>query len=378
MDRVEPPTLKRGVVGSVAFNVASRDLIYEVAREDGVSEEPVVDLVPEKRLAYSAACPVSITEPGGGGVARGTVLCCRPAEDPGKVTYTVMIAEGSTARYETDVEGGRLKYCALVEGEGDAADERCGGGRQRPRDATGKSDGSRGSRSRPAAANTTPKSAGRGAAPAVRRDGGAPVEREIQQTRGEARVPSSITCRVAKTPTFEEEASTGSQIVGPRVPAAKTASESAAGDATTIAAARKRGREGPPVPADAVSGQAKRSPRTAAGGSQDRRASPGTAGSLPDPVCPVGGTLMVMSVPAWLQKTRRMQKNLLCELARVPIRMVFLNEDDVQVHCLGLERVQHLSRSRLNTVGHRREPKLWKQWEIAPLSNCVVCVMLHL
>jgi len=92
---------------------STKDLLYEVVYKDGnVQEGKIVDEVTEKKLAYAANCPVTVTNNGDGSEVEGTVLLPKPSStDPNTMQYTVMmVINGSLACYEDGIDATRIKY----------------------------------------------------------------------------------------------------------------------------------------------------------------------------------------------------------------------------------------------------------------------------
>ena len=91
---------------------STKDLLYEVVYKDGnVQEGKIVDEVTESKLAYAANCHVTVTNNGDGSEVEGTVLLPKPSStDPNTIQYTVMITDGSLARYEEGIDAKRVQY----------------------------------------------------------------------------------------------------------------------------------------------------------------------------------------------------------------------------------------------------------------------------
>ena len=102
------------MVQSVSYNNSTKNLSYEVVYKDtnDPSKKIIVEEVTESKLAYAANCPITITNNNDdGSEVEGTVLLPKPSStDPNTIQYTVMITDGSLARYEEGIDAKRVQY----------------------------------------------------------------------------------------------------------------------------------------------------------------------------------------------------------------------------------------------------------------------------
>jgi len=112
----EGTTLKRGIVKSAALR--SSQLVYEITYSDD-SEHIITEVVEDKQLGFGATCPVTISSAHSddSNASEGEIVMCAQSlspSNPSKFMYSAMIfLEGSRVRYESGIDGDRVKYRAL-------------------------------------------------------------------------------------------------------------------------------------------------------------------------------------------------------------------------------------------------------------------------
>ena len=112
----EGTTLKRGIVKSAALR--SSQLVYEITYSDD-SEHIITEVVEDKQLGFGATCPVTISSAHNddSNASEGEIVMCAQSlssSNSSKFMYSAMIfLEGSRVRYESGIDGERVKYRAL-------------------------------------------------------------------------------------------------------------------------------------------------------------------------------------------------------------------------------------------------------------------------